>query len=103
MGRPLPTARFTISPTRPSTSDTIQLIDCSADPGSVGVAWRAWDLGDGSTSVGPAPVHRYSTAGEYDITLTVATFDGRVSSDSRRVSIRAEGGTNEIDARADGG
>ena len=74
-----PMARFTVSPHTPSTADTVQLLDCSRDPRDVGIAWRAWDFGDGTTSVGPSPVHRYATAGEYEITLTLATFDGRVS------------------------
>jgi PKD repeat protein len=83
-----PTARFTVSPQEPSTSDTIQLLDCSRDPGNVGIAWRAWDFGDGATSVGPAPVHRYASAGEYEITLTLATFDGRVGRRSSTVLVQ---------------
>jgi PKD repeat protein len=83
-----PTARFTVSPLEPSTSDTIQLLDCSRDPRNVGIAWRAWDFGDGATSVGPAPVHRYASAGEYEITLTLATFDGRVGRLSSTVLVQ---------------
>jgi PKD repeat protein len=83
-----PVARFTVSPDEPSTSDTIQLLDCSRDPGNIGIAWRAWDFGDGATSVGPAPVHRYATAGDYEITLTLATFDGRVSHRSSTVHVQ---------------
>lgn len=83
-----PVARFTVSPREPSTSDTIQLLDCSRDPREVGIAWRAWDFGDGATSVGPAPVHRYAAAGDYEITLTLATFDGRVSRRSSRLRVR---------------
>ena len=83
-----PVARFTLSPRAPSTSDTIQLLDCSHDPAQVGIAWRAWDFGDGATSVGPAPVHRYSDAGEYEVTLTLATFDGRVNRDSQTVCVQ---------------
>jgi PKD repeat protein len=84
-----PLARFTLTPDAPSTSDTIQLLDCSRDPGNVGIAWRAWDFGDGVTSVGPAPVHRYAHAGAYEITLTLATFDGRVSRRSSTVQVQA--------------
>jgi PKD repeat protein len=83
-----PIARFTVSPLQPSTADTIQLVDCSLDPGDVGIAWRAWDFGDGATSVGPAPVHRYSCAGEYRVTLTLATFDGRVSRRTSTLRVR---------------
>ncbi len=85
-----PVVKFTVSPRNPSTTDTIQLVDCSHDPGRVGIAWRAWDFGDGETSVGPTPVHRYSVAGDYDVTLTVATYDGRVGRESRTVGVLAE-------------
>jgi PKD repeat protein len=89
--RPLskPVARFAVSPEVPSTSDTIQLFDCSSDPEQIGIAWRAWDFGDGATSVGLAPSHRYSTTGEFEVTLTLATFDGRVGRDRRIVSVVA--------------
>ena len=83
-----PIARFSVSPNEPTTSDTVQLFDGSSDPRDVGIAWRAWDFGDGATSVGPAPVHRYATAGEYEITLTLATFDGRVSHRSSTVHVQ---------------
>ena len=82
-----PIARFSVSPTKPTTSDTVQLFDSSSDPREVGIAWRAWDFGDGATSVGLAPVHRYAQAGEYDVTLTLATFDGRVGIQSQRIAI----------------
>ena len=82
-----PIADFTLSPDEPSTSETIQLDDCSSDPARVGIAWRAWDFGDGVTSVGVAPVHRYSSSGEHEITLTLATFDGRVGRRSRTVLV----------------
>jgi PKD repeat protein len=88
---PKPVARFTVSPREPSTSDTVQLLDCSRDPREVGIAWRAWDFGDGVTSVGPAPVHRYRSAGDYEITLTLATFDGRVSRRSSKLRVRLPG------------
>jgi PKD repeat protein len=81
-------ARFTVRPRQPSTADTVQLLDCSRDPRAVGIAWRAWDFGDGVTSVGPAPVHRYRSAGDYEITLTLATFDGRVSRHSSKLRVR---------------
>jgi microbial collagenase len=84
-----PVAKFAISPDEPSITDTIQLFDCSRDPINVGIAWRAWDFGDGSTSVGLAPAHRYADPGVYEVTLTLATFDGRVACDSRTVSIGA--------------
>ena len=82
-----PVADFTISPAQPSAGATVQLLDCSHDPGQIGIAWRAWDFGDGTTAIGPAPVHSYATAGDHQITLTLATFDGRVSRCSHTVRI----------------
>ena len=83
-----PIARFSVSPTDPTISDTVQLFDYSSDPRDVGIAWRAWDFGDGATSVGLAPVHRYAQPGEYQVTLTLATFDGRVGIQAQTVAIR---------------
>ena len=88
MSLPKPVPTFTVSPRDPSTADTIQFVDCSHDPGQLGIAWRAWDFGDGETSVGSSPAHRYSSAGAYDVTLTLATYDGRVGRESRTVDVK---------------
>jgi PKD repeat protein len=65
----------------------VQFADCSHDPGEHGIAWRAWDFGDGETSVGASPTHRYACGGSYRVTLTLATFDGRVGRLSRRIAV----------------
>jgi PKD repeat protein len=83
-----PVASFEISPGCPSTSELVQLSDRSHDPGDAGIAWRVWDFGDGSNGVGSSPVHRYYIAGTYDVTLTLATFDGRVSSVTQVLHVR---------------
>lgn len=88
MTLPKPVPTFTISPRTPAAGVPIQFVDCSHDPGQRGIAWRAWDFGDGETSVGASPAHRYAAAGTYDVTLTLATYDGRVSSESQRVAVR---------------
>jgi len=38
-------------------------------------AWL-WDLGDGVTSIEPAPVHTYTSFGSFDVALTVSGPDG---------------------------
>ena len=87
MTLPGPIAEFTVSPLSPSASDPVQFVDCSHDPGERGIAWRAWDFGDGETSVGAWPTHRYASDGSYEVTLTLATFDGRVGRLSRRIAV----------------
>jgi PKD repeat protein len=83
-----PDAGFAVRPHEPSPTESIQLFDCSHDPRKVGIAWRAWDFGDGSTGVGSSPVHRYAHAGRYTVTLTLATFDGRVGCVTQVVDVR---------------
>ncbi len=41
-----------------------------------------WDFGDGSTGSGVAPVHTYSTAGTYNVTLTVWDNKGATGTDT---------------------
>lgn len=91
MSLPLPVTEFTVSPLQPTTTESVQFVDCSHDPGAHGIAWRAWDFGDGTTSVGASPVHRYGDPGAYDVTLTLATYDGRVGRLCRRVEVGAVG------------
>ena len=87
--QPQPIAEFTVSPGRPSISEAVQFVDCSHDPGARGIAWRAWDFGDGETSVGTSPNHRYACDGTYAVTLTLATYDGRVVQHTREVRVSA--------------
>lgn len=91
MPLPQPVVEFTVSPPSASTADTVQFVDCSHDPGARGIAWRAWDFGDGETSVGTSPAHRYGRDGGYEVTLTVATYDGRLGRLSRRVQVVVTG------------
>jgi PKD repeat protein len=48
-----------------------------------------WDFGDGATSVGASPSHRYQHDGSYEVTLTLATYDGRVVRRKRDVRVSA--------------
>jgi PKD repeat protein len=82
---PNPTASFYYYPYDPSTFDTIQFYDNSQDPGGAGIASRAWDFGDGATSTTYSATHRYAADGDYTVTLTVTTTDGRTASTSQLI------------------
>ncbi len=86
-----PVADFELQPGLPSTAEAVQLSDRSHDPGGEGIAWRVWDFGDGATGVGPGPVHRFRRAGDYSVTLTLATFDGRVGRVTQVVHVEDAG------------
>jgi len=82
-----PVADFGIGAPEPRARRTIQFQDASSDEGGTGIAWRAWDFGDGATATGARPAHRYRSGGTYEVALTVATFDGRVASVRRTVVV----------------
>jgi PKD repeat protein len=92
-----PTAEFSFSPHEPRVSQTLQLFDSSVDVLGPGIAWRAWDFGDGVTATGSSPTHRYAHAGEYTIMLTAATFDGRVATSERTVVVTQNGARRSFD------
>jgi PKD repeat protein len=85
---PPPTAQFFAEPSDPSVFDTVQFIDESFDPGQVGFQTESWDFGDGATGAGSFPSHRYAVDGDYTVTLTVSTVDGRTATASQCVHVR---------------
>ncbi|HPG12159.1 MAG TPA: PKD domain-containing protein, partial [Chitinophagaceae bacterium] len=53
----------------------ISFTDVSTSTGGAITVWN-WDFGDGNSSNSQNPVHTYSTAGVYNVTLTVQTASG---------------------------
>ena len=85
---PVPLASFSYYPGDPSAFDAIQFGDQSIDPGQVGIGSRAWDFGDGTRDSSCCPTHHYTADGNYTVQLTVTTYDGRIGSTSRVVTVR---------------
>ncbi|HUH79602.1 MAG TPA: PKD domain-containing protein [Methanoregula sp.] len=68
----LPVAGFTATPTSGTAPLTVRFTDTSSgSPGS----W-IWSFGDGSGSAAQNPVHVYTAAGTYMVSLTVANGNG---------------------------
>jgi PKD repeat protein len=67
-----PTASFTASATSVNVGDPVTFTDTSANAPT---AW-AWDFGDGTSSTAQSPVHSWSTAGSYPVTLTASNAYG---------------------------
>jgi len=64
-----PAASFNCTPT-PQTDMDIQFTDNSIDPENKSLSWL-WDFGDGNTSELQTPTHKFTTEGDYNVTLTV--------------------------------
>jgi PKD repeat protein len=76
-------ADFSFTPSNPTTQQNITFIDRSS--GSI-AAWL-WNFGDGSTSTAQNPIKRYSSGGNYPVTLTVSTAAGLTSTASHTVAV----------------
>ena len=84
---PPPVASFYYYPLDPSTFDSVSLNSQSYDPASSTLT-QSWDFGDGSSASGPYQQHRYTADGDYQVTLTVTTADGRQASANQTVTVR---------------
>lgn len=71
-GATTPVASFTANITNGSAPLVVQFIDTSTNNPT---SWT-WLFGDGGTSTAEAPIHQYTTAGTYTVTLTATNANG---------------------------
>ncbi|WP_212637886.1 PKD domain-containing protein [Desulfocicer vacuolatum] len=64
--------------------------DASTDSDGIIVSY-SWGFGDGGTAVGTSPIHTYTQAGTYAVTLTVEDDGGAIDTDTAQVTITAVG------------
>lgn len=69
-----------------TVGEGIPFTDNSSDADGSVVSW-AWDFGDGATSSDQNPVHTYTVAGTYEISLTVTDNDGLSGTGTSTISI----------------
>ena len=69
-----PTAAFTIGTNQTCPGTNVSFLDQSIGD-TILTSWF-WEFGDGSTSTDQHPVHMYTAAGTYDVTLTVTNARG---------------------------
>jgi PKD repeat protein len=82
--KPVVQADFSFSPTSPTVGTSVQFTDKST--GNI-TSW-SWKFGDGATSTQKNPAHAYSSAGSYNVALTVS--DGTTSNSmTQTISVRA--------------
>ncbi|PSQ41911.1 hypothetical protein BRD17_09925 [Halobacteriales archaeon SW_7_68_16] len=91
-----PTASISVSPTSPTTADTVS-VDASGSSDSDGsIASYDWTLGDGATASGETASHSYADDGTYTIELTVTDDDGATDTASTEVTVGNDAPTADL-------
>ena len=80
-----PVAAFRFEPATATVEQVVKFTDESTDDGAL-TAWQ-WEFGDGATSQGQNPEHRYAAKGTYTTKLTVTDNGGLAASTERTVEI----------------
>lgn len=81
-----PEANFECASVNTYINSDIQFNDKSVDPENMILSWF-WDFGDGFTSDLQNPMHRFTSIGDYNVTLTVLDDEEVVDASSRVISI----------------
>jgi len=81
-----PTAHFNHTP-NPRTNTDVQFTDESTDPEDIPLSACLWEFGDGYTSELQNPTHKFTSKGDYDVTLTVWDDENATSTFSMKVSV----------------
>ena len=80
-----PVASFTATPSALTVAFNA---GTSSDPDGT-IASYAWDFGDSTTGTGATASHTYSSAGTYNVVLTVTDNDGAQTSSTQAVKVVA--------------
>ena len=79
---------FTVDPVNPLT---VQFSNASTGP----IVSSFWNLGDGTVSNEPNPLHTYAFGGSFQVALTVTSTDGTMNSIEQTVNVVAPTATTE--------
>ena len=83
---PPPAVDFIWGPSFPTRFDNITFQGRYLDP--IGIDSWAWDFGDGGTGTGQFAQHQFAQDGDYSVTVTATTPDGRSNSSTTVVRVR---------------
>ena len=81
-----PYSEFKYSPKKPKVEEKISFTDLSSDIDGT-IESYSWNFGDGKTSNLQNPKHKYSSAGKYNVTLTITDNGGKINSYSLVINV----------------
>ena len=82
-----PIASIDYSPNTGLSTDVAIQFGSSGSSDDEGIVGYTWDFGDGSTSIEANPIHTYSQAGSYTVSLTVADQEGAEGTSTVQVGV----------------
>jgi PKD repeat protein len=82
-----PEALFEYTPEDPHTNIEIQFTDKSTDPEDIPISSLFWDFGDGYTSELQNPTHKFTSKGNYNVTLTIWDDENATDTFSMIISV----------------
>ncbi|MGH9408439.1 MAG: PKD domain-containing protein [Vicinamibacterales bacterium] len=88
VGLGAPAAAFTFAPSSPRTAQSVAF-DASSSQAETGrsIVSYSWNFDDGATAAGVQATHSYSTAGTYNVILTVTDSVGQTGSVTHAVNV----------------
>lgn len=97
-----PAAAFSITPTEAVTDQEVIFDASSSVDEESGIAYYAWDFGDGKEATGETVKHKFSKAGTYEVKLSVGNGFGLTANISKPIDITsATGDISKIGFEAD--
>ena len=82
-----PTTAISANRTSAKVDEAVSLDGSGSSDADGTIVSYEWAFGDGTTATGPDATHRYTSAGEYTVTLATQDNDGATSTDTVTVSI----------------
>lgn len=83
-----PTADYGYGPWYPNVYDTVSFFSSCYDPAEADFSTIFWQFSDGATAEGYTVTHNFAADGDYAVSLTCTTVDGRVAGITKTHSVR---------------
>lgn len=89
-----PSASFSITPVEAMTDEDVTFDASASVDEESGISYYAWDFGDGKEATGAIVKHKFSTAGTYEVKLSVGNGFGLTGNTSQTIVVSTATGDN---------